>query len=740
MRRTWGWLGTVAGVWGVFLGSGWAPAGEAPPSGPAAATGEAEPPAEGTPPPAPARDAVGPEGPRPGEAAAPLSYRFDEVVITATRLEESGFDLPYAIDTVPQRQVRERSYRTTPEALRDVPGVMVQKTTHGHGSPFIRGFTSFRNLFLVDGIRLNNSVFRPGPNQYWNTVDPLSVERYEVVKGPGSVLYGSDAVGGTVNAVTRGPQGYGDVLGYGGRLTYRFSTAERSHVGRIEGWATHDRKLGVYAGFSAKDFGSLEGGRDVGTQHDTGYEEWDADFKTEYFFDPDTRLVLGHQSVRQLEVPRTHKTVRGITWEGLTRGDELARDLWQERDLTYVQLHAGNRQGFVEAARFSLSWHEQRERRERLRTGGRFDEQGFNVGTLGASAQFESPTPVGRLVYGVDYYHDNVNSSSTGNPIQGPVGDDAAYDLLGVFLQDAIPVHDRVDVVLGGRYEYARARASEVSDPVTDRRIRVSDEWDAFVGSGRVLCRLDRKGHWNAFGGVSQAFRAPNLSDLTRFDSARTDEFETPAPGLDPERYLSYEAGVKAAYEDFSLQLAYYYTDIRDMILRFPTGRTVDGDREVTKSNVGDGFVHGVELGGSWRFHPQFTAFGTFAWQDGEVDTFPTAAQVKEREPLSRLMPPQGHVGLRWDHPNRKLWAEVTGTFAEEQDDLSTRDKEDTSRVPPGGTPAYCVLSLRTGYRIRENVDLTLALENVTDEDYRIHGSGVNEPGRNFLVGLEVRF
>jgi hemoglobin/transferrin/lactoferrin receptor protein len=685
------------------------------------------------------------EAPSPTDVDAPavtepLSYRFDEVVVTASRLPESGFDLPYAVETVPEQRLRERRYRTTPEALRDVPGVMVQKTTHGHGSPYIRGFTSFRNLFLVDGIRLNNSVFRPGPNQYWNTVDPLAVQRYEIVKGPGSVLYGSDAVGGTVNAVTRGPEGYGDGPGFGGRLSYRFSEAERSHVGRIEAYGTAGRTFGIYAGASGKDFGSLEGGRDVGTQHDTGYEEWDADFKMEYFFDPDTRLVVAHQSVRQLEVPRTHKTIRGITWEGLTRGDELVRDLWQERDLTYVQLHAGNREGFVEAVRLSVSWQEQRERRERFRTGGRFDEQSFIAGTLGASAQFESPTPIGRLVYGVDYYHDNVNSASTGNPIQGPVGDDASYDLLGVFLQDTIPLHERLELTLGGRYEYARAEADEVSDPVTGRQISVSEDWDALVGSGRLLYQLDRAGHWNVYGGVSQAFRAPNLSDLTRFDSARTDEFETPAPGLDPERYLSYEGGVKASYEDASLQLSYFYTDVRDMILRFPTGRVVDGDAEVTKSNVGDGFVHGVELGGSLRFHPQLTAFGTLSWLDGEVDTFPTSAAVKEREPLSRLMPTQGYVGLRWDHPDRRLWAEVTGTFAEKQDDLSTRDEADTSRIPPGGTPDYCVLSLRTGYRVHENVDLTLALENVTDEDYRIHGSGVNEPGRNLVVGVEVRF
>ena len=676
----------------------------------------------------------------PAAPAAPLTYRLDEVLVTASRLPQPAFNAPYAVEVIPRDEIAERSYRTSPEALRNIPGVMVQKTGHGQGSPYLRGLTGYHTLFLVDGIRLNNSVFRSGPNQYWNTVDPLSVDRYEVVKGPGSVLYGSDAVGGTVNALTKGPPRYGDGFDYGGRVYTRFSSAERSQTVRAEAWGTWDDRLGLFLGGSLKNFGDLQGGHAVRRQKDTGYEEWDADLKLEYFLNPDTKLILGHQTVRQDQVPRTHRTIFGLTWEDLTAGTEIAHDLWQDRDLTYAQLEARNLKGWVERARLSLSWHDQYERRERLRTRGRFDEEGVHVGTLGFSAQFESPTPIGRLVYGLDYYHDTVNSHSSTNPIQGPVGDDAAYDLLGLFLQDTIPVHDRLDVILAGRYELARARANSVRDPITTGRVRVSDHWDALVGSGRVAYRLDPAGRWNVFAGVSQAFRAPNLSDLTRFDIARTGEQETAAPGLDPERFLSYECGVKAAYDDLSLQLAYFYTDVRDMIVRVPTGAMIGPNIEVTKRNAGDGFIHGVEFGASWRFHPQWTAFGAFAWLDGEVDTFPTASPAKRREPIDRLMPTNGQVGLRWDHPSRKVWAEVVGIFAERQDDLSTADARDTSRIPPGGTPGYAVLSLRTGWGIHKNVNLTFAVENVTNEDYRIHGSGVNEPGRNFVAGLEVAF
>ena len=135
--------------------------------------------------------------------AGVLAETLDEVVVTGSRVEESVYESPQAVSTVTREEVLKRNYRTTPEALTYEPGVMVQKTAHGQGSPFIRGLTGKQVLILVDGVRLNNSTFRFGPNQYLATVDPATIERIEVVRGPGSVLYGSDALGGVINIITR---------------------------------------------------------------------------------------------------------------------------------------------------------------------------------------------------------------------------------------------------------------------------------------------------------------------------------------------------------------------------------------------------------------------------------------------------------------------------------------------------------------------------------------------------------
>ena len=125
------------------------------------------------------------------------------LVVTATRSQVPLADTAYTSTYLDEDFLSENTRRNIPDALSFTPGVLAQKTTYGHGSPFIRGMTGRSNLLLIDGIRLNNSTWRGGPVQYWNTVDSYSIDHLELIKSQGSVPYGSDAVGGTLNAFTK---------------------------------------------------------------------------------------------------------------------------------------------------------------------------------------------------------------------------------------------------------------------------------------------------------------------------------------------------------------------------------------------------------------------------------------------------------------------------------------------------------------------------------------------------------
>jgi hemoglobin/transferrin/lactoferrin receptor protein len=674
-----------------------------------------------------------------------------EVNVTARRLEAPPMRLPYLMQDIAAEDLSERLPRTFPEALRETPGVMVQKTAHGQGSPFIRGFTGFRTLLLVDGIRLNNSVFREGPNQYWNTVDPLTISRLEVVKGPSSVLYGSDTIGGTVNALTVGPAALADGFSWERHAFYRVSSAESSHTARAEVSGPLAKEVGFFLGGSWKDYGDLRGGQEVRRQRATGYLDRDLDGKVEWRLNADARVVVAHQTVDQDDAWRTHRTTQARSWRGTTVGTDQILSYDQNRHLSYVQYHAENLGGFAQEAHASVSHHLQRETEFRRRAAGTSTIQGFDVNTLGLNCHLVSETPVGRWVYGAEYYHDWVGSFLrnfsaagvfTGTAAQGPVGDDATYHLAGLFAEDTIPfLNERVELSLGGRFTYAAADAARVVNPVGGATIGVSDAWHAFTGSARLIWHVDERDRWHVFAGASQGFRAPNLSDLTRFDIMQTGELETPQPNLRPEHFLTLESGVKAQHERFTAQAGYFHTLVSDLIVRTPTGATIGGSTEVTKLNSGSGHIHGIEFDGTFNLTPQWTLRANATWMEGWLDVFPaTGGVAKQREPASRLMPATTQFALKYAEPARRWWAEAGATVAAEQNRLSSADARDTQRIPPGGTPGFAVYHFRAGWQTTQGFRLTGAIENLTDEDYRIHGSGLNEAGRNFILAADWRF
>ena len=660
---------------------------------------------------------------------------------------EDVFDAGYSVDVIPSADmITRRQSRTLPEALEETPGVSIQKTGPGQGSPFIRGFTGFRNVLLIDGIRLNNSIFREGPNQYWATVDTYMIDRLEVIRGPSSVLYGSDSMGGTVLASTREPA-FADGTNFDGRTIGRYASAEQSYTARQE-FSGNFSDLGWVVGGTYRDYNDVIGGKHVGRMEGTAYDQYSADAKTVFRVGKDARIIVAAQHDRTNDAPRWHRTADSPSWHGSAPGTDSRHDFDQERNLYYVQYRAEYEDALVDDVWASVSYHRQAEDEIRLRANGVRNIRAHEVDTPGAFLQLGKQTNIGYLTLGADAYRDDVQSEGhdvsaagvrTDLP-RGNVAGEATYLLWGVYLQDEITI-GALDLTPGVRFSRASVDADDV-DPVPGGSIapdELDDDYQAVTGSLRAVYHLTER--WNVIGGWGMGFRAPSLDDSTASATVASGSTDFGGPDLDPERSHTFDLGVRADYGTWGLTAFGFYTILDDFIIRVPIG-DVNGDAVVdfARDNAAEGWVYGFEVALFCKLTEEVTLFADWGYARGKVDQVDGAGVDQGEQPLGKVGPSMIHVGARWEPKNSGVWIEALVTAADDQTHLSFTDKSDTQRIPPDGTPGYTIYTLRGGYRVNEHLALTMAVENISDKDYRVHGSGQNEPGTNAVLGADLRF
>jgi len=669
-------------------------------------------------------------------------YDLAPLVVTANRTQMALEDTTYTTHSFDADNIAADNRRTLPEALQFIPGVLVQKTAAGHGSPFVRGFTGRQNLIMIDGVRMNNSLWRSGPVQYWNTIDIRSIERFELIKNQGSVLYGSDAIGGTANAFTKSAdfRSFAENQAFSfGAGDYEFrSNGDGSHIGRLESGFGVGGKYGLMLGITGKNFGDIRG-PEVGLMQNTGYTEQDFDLRLDMALSAGTTLTLAHQSVNQDDIWRFHSTRFNTGWtkdgKVATAGTFQSRIYDQERSLTYLRL-AGEPSvaaNWLDRWTATLSYQTQDDSEFQNRSATDIRQQGAEVDSFGFDLSLESEVGAGTLIYGLDYYHDEVDAfgkrDTTGTglvnrPDFRPVADDSQYDLLGAFAQYVWRPSEPLELTAGTRFTYAEAKLGKFFDSGLAADRSAARNWNNLSSSLRALYRLNRE--WALYGGLSQAFRAPNLTDLS---GNLTTLSGTPTAGnvdVDPEEFLTYEIGTRFSAAQTYLNFSVYYTDISDIITGVPA--TTGSTANITSIGQ-DGEVYGVELEGFWHFLPNWTLSGFAAWQDGRTETALFLGGPTAGDNFSQLNPLSASLALRWDAPSRRYWEKGRVLAAAEQDELSRSNLTDTQRIPIGGTPGYVVFMANAGWQASDRLELTLGLENLTNEDYRIHGSGQNEPG-----------
>jgi len=673
------------------------------------------------------RSAFGDEGP-PDAAHA---FLIDTMTVTATRGEHPPFDVTRAVTVVTSGELARRQPAVLPDLLRGETGVSVQETTPGQGSPIIRGMIGSSILMLVNGMRLNNALFRPAPNQYFALVDPYNVERIEVVRGEASTLFGSDALGGVVQVLTPVPRFETETWRARGILLGAFRSADLGGVSRLclEGGT---KRLGARAGFTYETHSDLYGGRDAGVQHPSAYS----------LVAGDGALFLDHGQqdlwfdVQYLQQPQTPRYDTMTTGYGQSHPSDAVY-YYEPND----RLFAHGRYGvdrplsFLDRLEFHLAFQRVRDDRRIREFESAEEVHEQNTSDLaGMTLQFQSVR--GRwlcLSYGAELYHDSVGSARTGTDIltgaisrpRGRFADGSTMWQLGLYLQDEVSLTDRLRAVMGIRYSYVGVRLPGTPElPGTD--LGLHDLTGSLGLAYRVLPGV------NLVANAGRGFRAPNIFDLSTLGPRPGNRFHVPNPDLGPEQAVSCDTGVKIVRPRFTAELFGFWTLFLDKIEAVRTGdQTAEGREIVQSRNLSRVTYAGAEAAGRIRLlEPlELQANVTYTWAE---ETLPDG----QRFPASRIPPVNGRICLLY-RPLPTLWIEPFLRFAGPQDRLSPQDEADP-RINPEGTPGWVSVNIGAGWSPHKRVELGLTVENLLDTTYREHGSGIDAPGIDAMVQVEL--
>ena len=657
---------------------------------------------------------------------------LDAIQVTATRRAESTSDVPQSVTVVSEAELRKRTGQTNADLLHGDVGTFVQQTTPGQAVIIVRGLKGSEVLHMVDGFRLNNAFFRNAPNQYPALIDPLMIEQIEVVRGPSSVLYGSDAMGGVVQMLS--PQTRYSKTGWeqSARLRTRYASADSSSISRVQ-YAGNNDRFSIQGGATYQDVNLLRIGGDGKVLPFTAYSSRFADAKIGFVAAEGHELIASLQYARQPKTPRFDELFPGFGQTNPTSAEFLFTP--QERYFAQLKYLFD-----VETAAFdrgSISIGRQDIVDDRLNrdfgTLNRDIEQNRSE-LLGLTAQFEKTLGAHYLTYGFERYDDEVSSSRrrvniatwvlSARPSRYPDGSTMVSS--GIFIADDWILSDQLDVSAG--LSYSRI---EIELPPVINAIGV--KLDPNKVTGNLGFNFALAEGLRLVGNYGRAFRAPNVFDLGTFGTRPGNRFNIPNADLKPETVDSVDIGLKLQQGPWLGELIAFKSRYQDKITSVETGaRTASGQIIVQSQNATRLDLHGIEAGVKFITEGPWSAYASATLTRGTEKL-----GIAEYD-ADRIPPLFGKIGA--DYRLTEAWTlSAYSFFAARQDRLSPRDLTDP-RINPAGTAGYATTNIAATWNVREQLDLRLSAENLADRKYREHGTGLDEAGRSFGVGIDWRF
>ena len=650
---------------------------------------------------------------------------IEEIQVTATRRALDTHDVSPAVTVVGGETVAENTLLT--DALRGQAGAFLQETTPGQGAAFIRGLRGSAILHLVDGMRLNNAMFRSAPTQYLALVDPAIVEQVEIERGAAASLYGNDAMGGVVQVISRRPHVDSSEFVTNNHAALNFDSADlakRISVSSEFGTSA----LASLATVSYADIGDrlIGGGDRVGP---SAYESKSARFATHVQADEQRHWFFDLQFAEQPFTPRIDELVPGY---GETEPSS-AEFAFAPNQRTFAHVQYEHAQGLF-AADWTLDAGWQRIVDDRVsRSFGsasrRFENNRSDL--LGLAARGFKAVGDSDWVFGAEWYRDRIASRSTTLDIEtGAVGtraprfpDDSGIDQGAIYANVGMPLATRQHLNAGLRY-------SLVSIDIPSTADYAGSELSRSDLSGEIGWLLEWSETVNMVVNAGRGFRAPNIFDLGTLGERPGGRFNIPATNLEPEHVVQLDAGIK--YDDgrWRGEVMAWRLRYTDRIVSILTGELTEDGREIVQSaNVARSDIHGIEAAGRLQISDRLSASAVINLSRG---TDRDAAGLETA--ADRIPPLNGRIGL--DYNVNEGW-ELSPylLFSAAQDRLSPRDIGDV-RINPDGTPGWVTLGMKSDHHFENGLRLQLRIDNLLDKNYRVHGSGIDARGLNLGVAV----
>ena len=707
----------------------------------------------------------------------PDTQSLSEIVVSASKFVQKRTEIPQKIASLNQQKIQLSNPQTSADLLSNSGNVFIQKSQLGGGSPMIRGFSTNRLLITVDDVRMNNAIFRGGNLQNVISIDPFLVQNTEVILGSGSVIYGSDAIGGVMSFYTQKPElSYFPTPVLKANANVRYSSANKEKTAHTD-FNFGFKQWAFLTSFTYSDFENLKMGNhgpndylrpfyvetingvdtmienpDPLVQTPTGYDQFNISHKIRYERTKSLFFDLGLHYSETSTYSRYDRLLRYN--DDVLRSAEWYYGPQKWFMANFKVTRVNSRSNLYDKLKFTTAYQNFREsRNDRNFQSEIRNIRKENVDAYSINLDLEKKlTDKTDFNYGIEYLLNSVfsngqefnitDASITSTVSRYPNGAD--WQSIAAYSSFKYKPNSKFVLQSGLRYNHIIANADFTENnqyldlPFNSAKI----DSGAFTGTAGMTWMPNEMIQWRF--NASTAFRAPNIDDIGKVFDSEPGAVVVPNQDLKPEYAYSGDLGLTLNFNNkVKLELATYYTYLDDALVR--RDYTLNGQSEIIYDgelsqvqaiqNASKAWIYGFEAGMEIKLSKTLKITSQYNIIKG------TEENDEIEVPVRHVAPSFGNSRIIIDNDRLKLDAFINynGELSYNQLALSEREKDFIYALDSNGNPYapnWYTLNLRSQYQLNPNIRLGVSLENITDQRYRPYSSGLSAPGRNFIFSL----